>query len=154
MTFGEPIRSLLQPHQRWRQTLKQLAIRYRKPYSARHTSVSWNLMIGTGPLRTAKQHGHSVETMWRVYSAWMEGAVDSDIEAIKSAMQLEPGATVREARPAAPIRPCPTGVADRQCADKLEIPTGRAVELALQPPRRRTRRHVRLCLSSPHPTSA
>jgi hypothetical protein len=30
--------------------------------------------------------------MWRVYSAWMEGAVDSDIEAIKSAMELESGA--------------------------------------------------------------
>jgi predicted HTH domain antitoxin len=36
----------------------------------------------------AKEHGHSVQTMWRVYSAWMEGAVDSDIEAIRSARQL------------------------------------------------------------------
>jgi hypothetical protein len=25
--------------------------------------------------------------MWRVYAAWMEGAVDADIEAIKDAMQ-------------------------------------------------------------------
>jgi integrase len=89
---GGPIQSLLHPHQRWRQTLKKLAIRYRKPYAARHTSVSWSLMIGTSPLRTAKQHGHSVETMWRVYSAWMEGAVDADIEAIRYARQLESGA--------------------------------------------------------------
>lgn len=41
------------------------------------------------PLWTAKQHGHSVETMWRVYSAWMDGAVESDIEAIKQAMQVD-----------------------------------------------------------------
>ena len=45
-------------------------------------------MIGKNPLRVAKEHGHSVQTMWRVYSAWMEGAVDSDIEAIHSARQL------------------------------------------------------------------
>ena len=49
--------------------MKRLGIRHRKPYAARHTSVSWNLIVGKSPLRTAKEHGHSVETMWRVYSA-------------------------------------------------------------------------------------
>ncbi|HEY4211556.1 MAG TPA: DUF3596 domain-containing protein [Steroidobacteraceae bacterium] len=93
---GEPIRSLNVPGQRWRQTLKRLRIRYRKPYAARHTSVSWNLMVGKSPLLNAKQHGHSVATMWRVYSAWMDGALETDIEAIRSAMQC--------AKPACPSR--------------------------------------------------
>jgi hypothetical protein len=35
------------PYVRWQRTLNRLAIRYHKPYAARHTSVSWNLMIGT-----------------------------------------------------------------------------------------------------------
>jgi integrase len=87
---GAPIQNLLCSAHRWRQTLKRLGIRHRKPYSARHTSVSWNLIIGRSPLRTAREHGHSVETMWRVYSAWMEGAVDSDIEIIKYAMENGP----------------------------------------------------------------
>lgn len=43
---GKPIRKLGEVYGRWRQTLKRLAIRYRKPYAARHSSVSWDLMIG------------------------------------------------------------------------------------------------------------
>ena len=35
-------------------------IRYRKPHGARHTSVSWDLMIGRNPLWVARQHGHSI----------------------------------------------------------------------------------------------
>jgi hypothetical protein len=77
------------PASRWRRTLRRLPIRYRKPYTARHTSVSWNLMIGKNPLQVAKQHGHSVSTMFRVYSAWMQGAVESDIDAVKRAMRLD-----------------------------------------------------------------
>jgi integrase len=38
---GTPIRRHSQVYGRWRATLKQLAIRYRKPYAARHSSVSW-----------------------------------------------------------------------------------------------------------------
>jgi hypothetical protein len=66
-------------------------------------------MIGKNPLRVAKEHGHSVQTMWRVYSAWMEGAVDSDIEAIQSARQLpstqrEPTPQVNDSvRPVSPV---------------------------------------------------
>lgn len=84
---GEPIRSLLGPAQRWRQTLTRLGLRYRKPYAARHTSVSWNLMIGKNPLYNAKQHGHSLTTMWRVYSSWMDGAPETDVAAIRRAMR-------------------------------------------------------------------
>ena len=45
---GELIRDLRQPYSRWRKTLKQLPMRYRKPYAARHSSVSWNLMANAG----------------------------------------------------------------------------------------------------------
>jgi integrase len=53
---GQPIQRLHEVHRRWQRTLKKLAIRYRPPYTARHTSVSWNLMIGRNPLRVAQQH--------------------------------------------------------------------------------------------------
>jgi integrase len=56
---GEPIRNLQYPYVRWRRTLTQMRnFRYRKPYCARHSSVSWDLMIGKHPLWVAKQHGH------------------------------------------------------------------------------------------------
>jgi integrase len=47
---GAPIPDVKYPYVRWQRTLRSLAIRYRKPYMARHTSVSWNLMIGRNPL--------------------------------------------------------------------------------------------------------
>jgi hypothetical protein len=51
---------LREVYARWRSTLKRLGIRYRKPYAARHSSVSWNLMIGRNPLFVAQQHGHGI----------------------------------------------------------------------------------------------
>ena len=67
--------------------MKRLPIRYRRPYCARHSSVSWNLIVGKNPLYVSRQHGHSVETMWRTYSAWMDGAVESDVAFIKESME-------------------------------------------------------------------
>jgi hypothetical protein len=67
-------------------------IRYLKPYCARHSSVSWNLMIGKRPLWIAKQHGHSITTMLSVYAAWADGSVESDSNAIKRAMASRPRA--------------------------------------------------------------
>ena len=37
---GRPLSDLKYPYTRWQRTLRRLAIRYRKPYMARHTSVS------------------------------------------------------------------------------------------------------------------
>jgi integrase len=90
---GTPIRNLQYPWVRWRRTLERLKARYREPYNARHSSVSWNLMIGKNPLWVAKQHGHSVQTMLEVYATWTEGATESDIEAIKHAMEVAPRAS-------------------------------------------------------------
>jgi integrase len=47
---GEPFWSLLIPGKRWRATLSSLQLRYRRPYTARHSSVSWNLMADKNPL--------------------------------------------------------------------------------------------------------
>jgi hypothetical protein len=82
---GGCISDVKYPYGRWELTLKRLAIRYRRRYTARHTSVSWNLMIGRNPLLIAKEHGHRIVTMLTVYAAWVEGAVEADIEAIREA---------------------------------------------------------------------
>ncbi|MDB6102662.1 MAG: phage integrase family protein [Gammaproteobacteria bacterium] len=83
---GGPIPDVTYPYGRWERTLKRLRIRYRRPYVARHTSVSWNLMMGRNPLLIAKEHGHRILTMLTVYAAWTEGAVEADFWAIHDAM--------------------------------------------------------------------
>jgi integrase len=83
---GEPLRTLHHPQVRWRTTLQSLKLRYRRPYTARQTSVSWDLMIGKNPLWVAKQHGHSIATMLRAYAAWAERTAEVDVEAIKQSM--------------------------------------------------------------------
>jgi integrase len=94
---GEPIRNLQYVWFRWQKTLQRLKARYREPYNARHSSVTWNLMIGKNPLWVAKQHGHSVQTMLEVYAKWLDGAKEADIEAIKRAMEASPTASIRVA---------------------------------------------------------
>jgi integrase len=86
---GAPIRSLAYVTHCWRKSSERLGLRVRRPYSARHSSVSWNLMIGKNPLWVSRQHGHSLTTMFRTYAAWMDGALESDIEVIRSAMQSD-----------------------------------------------------------------
>jgi integrase len=84
-----------------------MKVRYREPYNARHSSVSWNLIVGKSPLWLAKQHGHSVQTMLEVYAASTEGAKEADFDAIKQAMQSSPRMPVRIEKPTAlaPRRP-------------------------------------------------
>jgi hypothetical protein len=92
-----PIRRHAEVYGRWRATLKQLPIRYRKPYAARHSSVSWHLMVGKNPLWVAAQHGHSVVTMLSVYAAWTHGARAEEIAAIRRAMRTRPRSLERRA---------------------------------------------------------
>jgi integrase len=56
---GEPIRHLHYGWKRWRRSVERLGLRPRAPYKARHSFITWNLMIGKNPLWVAKQHGHS-----------------------------------------------------------------------------------------------
>jgi hypothetical protein len=51
-------------------------IRYREPYNARHSSISWSLMMGKNLLKLAKEDGHGVQTMLARYAAWIEGATE------------------------------------------------------------------------------
>jgi len=138
---GEPIRNLQYAHSRWRRTLERLpGIRYRKPYCARHSSASWNLMIGRSALWVAKQHGHSIATMLRVYAAWTEGAIEADLEAIKRAMAAAPQRDVRppaELAPAA-IRPSRTFNTARSAArgKRDRLPSDMALDLSLARRRR------------------
>ena len=103
---GTPIRNLQYPWIRWRRTLTvTLKGRYREPYNARHSSVTWNLMIGKNPLWVAKQHGHSVQTMLETYAAWLEGTTELDLVAITRAMEGPTAAGIMARKPAASARP-------------------------------------------------
>jgi integrase len=135
---GEQFWNLQIPGKRWRATLNSVKLRYRRPYTARHSSVSWNLMVGKNPLWVAKQHGHSISTMLRVYAAWAEGAVESDIDAIKRSMnrraRLKPTASCGSSAGARPRGPRPTHPAlERASRIRRPLATGSlAVDLPLQ----------------------
>ena len=89
---GRPISDPEITRWRWSESIKAISIPRRGPYHARHSSVTWQLMLGKNLLWVAKQHGHSVEVMLRMYAAWLEGATDSDIHAIRQAMEKRPAA--------------------------------------------------------------
>jgi hypothetical protein len=84
---GRPISDPEITRWRWSESIKAFDIRRRGPYHARHSSVTWQLMLGKNLLWVAKQHGHSVEAMLRMYAAWLDGATAADIQAIKQAME-------------------------------------------------------------------
>lgn len=60
----------------WTPTLKQLGIRYRRPYNMRHSYATIMLMAGMNHSFCAKQLGHSVEMFQRTYSKWIDGQQD------------------------------------------------------------------------------
>jgi integrase len=89
---GKPYHDLQVQGKRWNYTLTQtLKMRLRDPYNARHSSVSWNLMVDPNKLLwIAAQHGHSVAVMLKVYARWTKGAKDADVAAIHTAMNSAP----------------------------------------------------------------
>lgn len=95
---GSPISDPEVTRWRWNESSQKLGIRQRGAYHARHSSVTWRLMLGKNLLWVAKQHGHSVEVMLRMYAAWIEGATDADIQAIKQAIEAGPAARTRTPR--------------------------------------------------------
>lgn len=82
---GQPFHDLQVQWKRWRRTTLALRTRERDPYSARHSSVSWNLMMGKNLLWVAEQHGHSAAVMLKAYAKWMKGATEADVEKIRRA---------------------------------------------------------------------
>jgi integrase len=89
---GEPYHDLQIPWKRWVFAHKTLGIRYREPYQMRHTSVTWNLVIGKNLLFVAHNHGHSAVVMLKVYAKWLAGSTDKDVAKISAAMELACGA--------------------------------------------------------------
>lgn len=73
------------PWKRWDYSIAKLRMRARPPYCARHSSISWNLMMGRNILWVATQHGHSVEVMLASYAKWLERAGDADVQEITRA---------------------------------------------------------------------
>ena len=106
---GKPMRELKYVYMRWRYVIEDRKVRYREPYNARHSCVSWNLMIGKNLMWCARQHGHSVQVMLTMYGAWIEGSTQEDIAAIKSAMEAGATAEMTSAgkTPQAPQIPLP-----------------------------------------------
>ena len=59
----------------WKPALASAGVRYRKPYSTRHTFASMMLSAGENPMWVAKQMGHADWTMIvRTYGRWMTDA--------------------------------------------------------------------------------
>jgi integrase len=106
---GKPMRNLKYVYMRWRYVVENLKVRYREPYNARHSCVSWNLMLGKNLMWCARQHGHSVQVMLTMYGAWIEGSTDEDIAAIKRSMEAGPTAAAIHGTtpPAVPANPLP-----------------------------------------------
>ena len=134
-TEGAPIRILGHLSKCWRQSSEHLGLRHRRPYVARHTSVSWNLMIGKNPLFVARQHGHSVSTMFRTYAAWMQNAPESDIQLIRSAMNAGKSARKPNLRRQShsrikPVAKLATGLATGNIAPELKSWNSRQKEVA------------------------
>jgi hypothetical protein len=104
---GEPITCLKYVYTRWVHVVEKLHVRYRDPYNARHTFVSWSLMIGKNLLWCSRQFGHSVQVMLTKYGTWIEGATEADVQLIKQAIAREPtGATLASVGyPCVPVNP-------------------------------------------------
>ena len=83
-------------------------------------------MLGKNLLWVAKQHGHSVEVMLRMYAAWLEGATEADIHAIKQAMQMRPVRALRDARTAIPDA--------RAAISAINFANNRVQQIVIRPP--------------------
>lgn len=60
----------------WVRLLKELGIRHRKPYCARHTYATLCLMAGMNPAFIAKQLGHSMDMLLGTYAQWLSSTDD------------------------------------------------------------------------------
>jgi integrase len=53
---------------RWKKVLASAGVKYRKPYSTRHTAISHALENGANPIDVAGQCGHDVGTLFEFYA--------------------------------------------------------------------------------------
>ncbi len=87
---GTLIQELSYPGRRWRRAVELAGVRYRAPNNARHSFISWSLMVGKNLLKLAQEDGHSVHTMLSLYAAWIERATEADVALIHQAMSQAP----------------------------------------------------------------
>ena len=126
---GAPIRNLEHAAKCWRKSLARLGLRFRRPYCARHTSVSWNLMIGKPPLWVSRQHGHSLTTMFRTYAAWVRGATVADVAMIQSAMNRKKSAADCTCSQEAQSAKGPVARLGTRLATELQAPKAQLTEI-------------------------
>jgi integrase len=74
----------------WAITLKQLGIRYRRPYNMRHTYATLGIMSGARPAFLANQLGHSLQVFFQVYAKWIAQLPHICPKAIRMAPDGEP----------------------------------------------------------------
>jgi hypothetical protein len=91
-----------------------------KIHHARHSSVTWQLMLGKNLLWAAKQHGYSLEVMLRMYAAWLDNATAADIQAIKQALKKGPAVRASNAGSNAAI-------------SAVNTATNRAIQIVIRP---------------------
>lgn len=81
----------------WTPALKALGIRYRVPYTTRHTYATMLLMAGMRPAFCAKQLGHSREVFDQNYALWIDGDRDErEMDLLETSLKV-PGASLKTA---------------------------------------------------------
>ena len=82
MKDGETFKAELFQRRVWGKAMKVSGIKYRKPYSTRHTFCVWALTIGMNPMKLVNLMGHSSKQMvYQVYGEYVENLED-DVENI------------------------------------------------------------------------
>lgn len=79
----------------WTPALKICGIRYRRPYTMRHTFATIMLMSNANPAFAAKQLGHGIEMFLKTYSIWIDGK-QNDIEMMKIESAIGENVTKKE----------------------------------------------------------
>lgn len=82
----------------WTPALKALGIRYRVPYTTRHTYATMMLMAGMRPAFCAKQLGHSREVFDQNYALWIDGDRDDrEMDLLEDSLKV-PGKSLKNAQ--------------------------------------------------------
>lgn len=81
----------------WTPALKALGVRYRIPYTTRHTYATIMLMAGLKPAYCAKQLGHSREVFDQNYALWIDGDRDErEMDLLEDSLKV-PGKSLKTA---------------------------------------------------------
>lgn len=71
-SFGRPHLDTDAFNPLWKVALRRAKVRYRIPYTCRHTRASMLLTAGVEPAFAAKQMGHTIEMFFRIYADWID----------------------------------------------------------------------------------